>query len=99
MPEHGTTEQGTPAEEQKSGTSWNSGGTTEHPGTQAEHPRIPTENQLNASKTPLNNGTIQNKERLQCFFQKFSTSLSFIEHCQLKVEISYSADINSCFIH
>ena len=68
MPEHKT-----PAEHlgqqntehrQNRGTLRNSGGTTEQPGTQAEHPRIPTKHQRKTSKTPLNNGTTQNKEHL-----------------------------------
>ena len=91
--------QGTPRKSKK----------VEHPGTVVKQRSTPEHKQNTPeyqrkinwmpAKTPLNNGTIQNKERLQCFFQKLSTSLSFIEHFQLKVEISYSADINSYFIH
>ena len=38
-------------------------GTAEHPGTVAEQPNITR----NTSVTPQNNGTLQNKEQLQCF--------------------------------
>ena len=73
-------EQGTPRntkEEQKSGTSWNSGETTEHPGTQAEHPRIPTENQLNASKNTPEQRNHTEQRTTAVFFSKV-VNLTFI---------------------
>ena len=59
-----TKEQQTTEHRQNSGTLRNNGGTMEQPGTQAEHPRITTEHQRKTSKTPLNNGTTQNKEQV-----------------------------------
>ena len=47
-----------------SGTPWSNGGTTERAGASVEHPEISTEQQLNTSRTPLNNRTIQDKEQL-----------------------------------
>ena len=68
MPEHKTPaehkEQQNTEHWQNRGTLQNSGGTTEQPRTQVEHPRIPTGHQCKTSKTPLNNGTTQNKEHL-----------------------------------
>ena len=57
-PKHGTTKQGTPAEQRNTAEQWGNNRTP------AEHSGIPTEQQRNTSGTPRNNEMIQNKEKL-----------------------------------
>ena len=70
----------------------NTGETAEHPGIVAEQLNITR----NTSRTPRNNGTIQNQEQLQCFKRKFKTQNS---NFQLKVETIFIADMSYLSIY